>query len=277
MSGQEFADLVADIKAHGQREPIWRYHGKIIDGRHRYEACLEAGVKPVFREWDGKGDPLDLVLSLNFSRRHLNESQRAMLGARLVHWFRDQRSSPNLGLETGQRGKASVMAAGRVHVSKSSIELALQVIGLGEPELARAVDSGRLKVSLAAELSKLPRDPQVAICADDDPPKAARYALRELASKDQDELSEYLTNRPSVSTPAQQYFFKALSNMRRIGDEDATATLLERLTNEEHSGRGVADYRRRLAEAYRSAAARLREAADRIERGEMREKAQKHG
>lgn len=50
--------------------------GKILDGRHRYRACLETGVAPAFREYDGS-DPVAYVTAENAARRHLTESQLA--------------------------------------------------------------------------------------------------------------------------------------------------------------------------------------------------------
>ena len=63
--------LVADIKENGLIMPIETYQGKIIDGRNRYKACLEASVEPEFNEWNGKGSLISHVVSLNLNRRHL--------------------------------------------------------------------------------------------------------------------------------------------------------------------------------------------------------------
>lgn len=83
IEGAEFADLVADIKAHGVREPIWLYEGKILDGRNRYRAAREAGVDCPSCEYEGD-DPLAYVVSLNLKRRHLNEAQRAWVAAKIA-------------------------------------------------------------------------------------------------------------------------------------------------------------------------------------------------
>ena len=47
LGGNEFDGLVKDVREHGLREPIWLHQdGRIIDGRNRYLACLEAGIEP---------------------------------------------------------------------------------------------------------------------------------------------------------------------------------------------------------------------------------------
>jgi site-specific DNA-methyltransferase (adenine-specific) len=80
MSAAEYAELKADIQAHGQREPIWTWQGKVIDGRHRARACAELGLEPRTRAWDGQGSLVAFVVSLNLQRRHLTSSQRAAVG-----------------------------------------------------------------------------------------------------------------------------------------------------------------------------------------------------
>ena len=79
MDADRFSELVADIKEHGQKVAIILFEGRILDGRNRYRACKEAGIKPTFNIFDGP-DPVALVLSLNAKRRDLTPSQRAVIG-----------------------------------------------------------------------------------------------------------------------------------------------------------------------------------------------------
>ena len=84
MEGKEFDELCSDIAANGLLDTIWLHpDGSILDGRNRYRACLHVGVEPRLETWRGI-DALEFVLSKNLHRRHLNESQRAMIAARLV-------------------------------------------------------------------------------------------------------------------------------------------------------------------------------------------------
>jgi hypothetical protein len=100
MDGPAFRDLVADIRKNGLREPILLDAKRlIIDGRNRYNACLHAGVEPRFEEWKGEGTLEEVALSRNLYRRHLNESQRALVGARLMARFEESQICPRLRLD----------------------------------------------------------------------------------------------------------------------------------------------------------------------------------
>jgi hypothetical protein len=83
MEGEELEALVASIKEHGLRRPITLLDDKILDGRNRYRACLLAKVEPATRNFRG-GDPLAFVVDENVCRRHLDESQRAMVAAKMA-------------------------------------------------------------------------------------------------------------------------------------------------------------------------------------------------
>ena len=86
MSADDFAALVEDIKANGQREPVMVYEGMVLDGWHRYRACAEAGIKPQQFNFPAGKDPVAFVLSHNLHRRHLTPSQRAAAVVSCSEW-----------------------------------------------------------------------------------------------------------------------------------------------------------------------------------------------
>jgi N6-adenosine-specific RNA methylase IME4 len=158
MEGDDLAALVDDIKAHGLRETIVLLDGAILDGRNRFRACEIAGVTPRFRSYLGE-NPLAYVLSLNLARRHLNESQRAMVAARL-ETMRPGRPGKDANLRVS-RGEA----AAALHVSARSVCDAAKVSSDAAPELKTAVDQGALAVSAAAKASALTPEIQREIAA----------------------------------------------------------------------------------------------------------------
>jgi N6-adenosine-specific RNA methylase IME4 len=161
MEGDAFAELVADIREHGLREPIWLLGGKILDGRNRHRACVEAGIEPEFCEYLGD-DPLSFVVSLNLRRRHLNESQRAMVAAELESLSHggDRRSLQDANLHLARGALAETLK-----VSPRTVASAAVVRDHGAPELVAAVKRGEARVSAAAAVATLPKEQQTEIVA----------------------------------------------------------------------------------------------------------------
>ena len=78
MEDKRFEELKTDLITHGQIEPITLCDGLILDGRNRYKACIQLGIKPVTRNFNG--DPWAYVWSLNGERRDLkSEDQRYLI------------------------------------------------------------------------------------------------------------------------------------------------------------------------------------------------------
>jgi len=171
IEGNEFDELVADIRKHGLREPIKLLDGKILDGRNRYRACQSIPGSAKF-ETIKTDDPVAYVVSLNKHRRQLTPSQLAMVGARVKDYYAKEakeRQQVRKGNQAGatvenlpqlDTGKARDLAGKAVGVSGKSIDHAAKVIERGIPELAKAVDEGRMAVSTAAILASEPAEIQ---------------------------------------------------------------------------------------------------------------------
>jgi ParB-like chromosome segregation protein Spo0J len=147
VSASEMTNLVADIKANGLQSPIVLHHGKILDGRHRYEACLIAEIEPRFTEYQGE-DPVAFVISANVSRRHLTESQRAMAAAKLETFKhggdrKNQRQDQDANLQTTRAEAAKTLS-----VSPRSVASASKILEQS-PRLANQVTNGKISVHAA--------------------------------------------------------------------------------------------------------------------------------
>jgi N6-adenosine-specific RNA methylase IME4 len=157
MEGDEFDALVADVHGHGLREPVTLYEHQILDGRNRYRACLALGADCRFEIYEGN-DPAAYVVSLNLKRRHLSESQRAMVAAKLATLGNGQRADLVQGLPIGR-------ASDLLNVGDRSVARAREVQGRGAPELTRAVEADKVSVSAAADIATLPVESQREIVA----------------------------------------------------------------------------------------------------------------
>ncbi len=207
--GAEFDELVEDIRVHGVRERITILEQKILDGRNRYRALEELiatgevlgagwghragerltrdaldGPKPWFCAFNAAldGDALAWVLSKNLKRRHLDESQRAMVAARIANLKQGRPEKPaNLPVYSSENpptpdpsppqaggGEARVTqadAARMLNVSERAIRAAKAVQGKGAADLVAAVEQGKVAVSAAEAIATLPQDQQSEIVA----------------------------------------------------------------------------------------------------------------
>jgi N6-adenosine-specific RNA methylase IME4 len=163
LGGEDFTAFVANIRDNGLLEPIVLHpDGSILDGRNRYHACIEAGVEPRFRTFGDRAsdgdDPRAFVISLNIMRRHLSESQRAMIAARLANLDKG-RPSKTPAIAGVSQGEAAELC----NVSVDSIGRAKKVLNSAIPEIVAAVDSGQVTVNTAASLAQQPVPMQTSV------------------------------------------------------------------------------------------------------------------
>jgi hypothetical protein len=191
--------LAEDIKQNGQLEPITTFQGMILDGRCRNLACKLAGVEPKFEQY-ASADPVGFVLSKNVRRRHLTESQRAMVAAKLADM--------NVGANQYTEGVPIGRAAKLLNVSERSVARAKEVLRLGDSDLAKDVESGRRRVSVAAKKCRAPGCVQG--------PEAEQQGEADIKGRDQTLHSDH--------KPAAQVDEKATSESASSGGEDSSRT-----------------------------------------------------
>jgi hypothetical protein len=151
---RQYLQLKADITQNGLLNDIVICEGQILDGRSRYRACLEIGIPPRLCEYQGS-NPLAFAISSNLLRRHLNESQRALVAADTVR-LRAKRSPerPQICGSLSHREAATMFS-----VSLRSVEKAAALIGAVEkgraiPQLLTAVRSGDRRLHPMEKLSR---------------------------------------------------------------------------------------------------------------------------
>src|ERR1700733_9441644 len=181
LSDKELDDLGQDIRANGQVETVKLHAGMVLDGRNRYTACQRKNLGVRTEVFAGSPrEALAWVISKNLKRRHLTESQRAMVATKLatLRLGDNQHSaSPaqicapafDLGEAAPPTEQSSDVsqtdAAELLNVSRRSVQTAAKVQEHGAPELQTAVESGRIAVSTAADIAELPQDQQAQVAA----------------------------------------------------------------------------------------------------------------
>ena len=177
MPEDQYREFVAGIEKRHIRQMIMTLDGKILDGWHRYKACLELGIEPFYAKYTGD-DPSGYVISQNAHRRHLTPGQRAACIVACHEWAKTGRPpkgdpgsppmsravSGSASVEKGGPGSPPVATvsdmAEEAGVSERTIQRAkvAQDAGLGE-----AVRSGELSPKGAAAQARghpnLPKGP----------------------------------------------------------------------------------------------------------------------
>jgi hypothetical protein len=135
---------------------------------------------------DGHGSPLAFVLSRNLHRRHLDESQRAIIAARAKEMFKEEADERERAHQFGKPGGNAATwehdeqkphvsvacanlrkpigsdgrAAALLNVSARSVTTASRLLAFGDEQVIEAVELGQVSVSDAGAIVDLPRSRQ---------------------------------------------------------------------------------------------------------------------
>ena len=154
MSKRDFEELVHDIATQGLLRPVIVLDGMVLDGWHRYRACLKANREPFFEVFRGD-DPVSFAISMNIHRRNLTVSQRAVAIVACATWAGsgDNQHTKGGGEAAAPPRKTVREMAEEAGTSERTIQ---QVKRAQEAGLGEAIRDGEITAERGAELAKMP-------------------------------------------------------------------------------------------------------------------------
>ncbi len=154
MTEEEYAELKNDIKDNGLLTPITLFEDKILDGRHRYQACQELNIEPAIDYYNGT-TPAHYVLSKNIFRRSLNGTQKAGVAAKIQPYY-EKENPPGRpkkgGTNSTFNSKNRDLAGSVIGVSGRYVDKYKKLVA-EKPELQAKLDSGEITITGAEKES----------------------------------------------------------------------------------------------------------------------------
>ena len=167
MSDEEFEELKASIQTEGQHYPIVANENlEVLDGHHRYRACVELGIEPDFevRKFEDKLHEKKFVIEANLRRRHLNKFQLVELGMPLLEIEKElakkrQATGGKMGrnIQLGlapddaksafKKSKATAAIAKKVGVSTRTFERGKKILEKASEENKQKLREGKTSIA----------------------------------------------------------------------------------------------------------------------------------
>lgn len=165
MDPDQFRRFCVSIQKYGQRKPIQRWRGQIVFGRMRLKACLQVGTEPWIEDWKPKGrtpEEIDkeiregLIID-DLDRRHIGD--KSVL-AYAVAQLQGTVAGPGRP-RNGENSPLSLRELAKQNgVDRETLRDAFDVKERGSPALKRAVATGKVKASDAANALDLKKTAQ---------------------------------------------------------------------------------------------------------------------
>ncbi|MDR0797191.1 MAG: ParB/RepB/Spo0J family partition protein [Nitrososphaerota archaeon] len=168
MSQEEFEQLKESIRTEGQHYPVIVSESlEVLDGHHRFRACLELGIEPDFevKHFEDKLLETKFVIEANLRRRHLNNFQLVELAVPLLeiekaiakkHYSQNDKnknySSPNpVSAESFSEfeptGKTTAAVAKKAGVSTRTLERGKKIIEKASEDDKQKLREGKTSIN----------------------------------------------------------------------------------------------------------------------------------
>ena len=165
LSSEEYESLKESIKENGLWLPILcNSEGIILDGHHRFRACIELKIKTkhAIRDFENKLLEKKFVIECNLKRRQLNDFQKIELGIPLLeieHQLAAKRqidAGDSIPLAPDDaKGKSSKMVAKKIGVSGTTFERAKKIIEKAPEEIKKKLRANDHGTSISKEYKNI--------------------------------------------------------------------------------------------------------------------------
>lgn len=194
---------------------LWRYEGKILDGRNRYRAVLELGLKVKLKWRDFEGtfeEAAEFARAMNLEgRRNMSPSVCTLAACKLYQLLRPvgrgRRKKSGTGTELSRAEVAK-----RSGSSVSGMQDGEVVLEKCAPDVIKAIERDDLTISEALELAPLAHDAQLEALQRRDEQstvRAKRAALRDSKPRNDEQ--------PSPATALRQLLATAQRALEKLG------------------------------------------------------------
>lgn len=256
LSSDEYADLEADIVAHGVQVPITvAPDGTIVDGHHRDEIARKHDLHCPRVTAQGSREELQgLAFSLNLNRRHLNREQRREL------------ISESLRLAPQMSNREHARRTGANHETVGSVRRGMESTGEIRQSDDRVSGDGRTRPSFQPDRPRATAMPQSDLDAlndsaahssapepeeDPDPPEWEHVA--QLPDQAVQQMKQDKPRRSPITDDANRIGWevrRATEKLDRLTEDDRWAQNTEKVTPllRGHLQEAISTYTRILAE-----------------------------
>jgi len=166
LSSDEYNSLKESIKQNGLWMPIiCNVDGVILDGHHRFMACIELKIKTKYaiREFENKLLEKKFVIECNSKRRQLNDFQKAELGMILLEieeeiakLRRIEHSQTNKPLSSNElKGQSRDIVAKEIGLSSTTFERAKKIIKEAPEDIKKKLRTNDSNTSISKEYKNI--------------------------------------------------------------------------------------------------------------------------
>ncbi len=196
MHHDEYQSLKASLLRNGQLEPILVFEDRIIDGRHRFSACNELGINPVFKQFVGTYEQAkSMAFSVNINRRQLTMGQKALVAAKLTMPTASEGKSGNrAGIPAPL---TQVEAASLFGISRDTVQRGCTLLREADPALIEEVRSASCGLHAAIESLKSNKGVRAALSLEER--RALRLAAEVKSKINADSRTKRLNMQSTIS------------------------------------------------------------------------------